>query len=369
MVRARSASSCVGPRWRRLRPSNDASSIARTAAVRRTPRNRAARAAGGRHDSPGRAEARAGRHRRRAADAPGFGRGDFTIYAGAAAAARRVRAALCGLPDRRRPETRPLLGRRHPRAADLARLRRALGDDAVWCIDPPAFSKCGPASLTASRSCRGRTRFRRRAERRIGATAHRTLGWHWAWAAACDLPGLVGVLIRNSRGGELAAWWKARGFRWLWTALGRRLDRRFGGHPGGLRRSEARLLGRRAAASCRPDLVPLLPAAQPPGGSPGLPDPRGAAALLEANARRRRRVGARRKPLVLRGEIAVALCAPRLVHAGRADRLQPSLFRPFSCCNSISTAKLWEAQKVWHDKGAAAAQAADAACATRRRTA
>lgn len=29
---------------------------------------------------------------------------------------------------------------RHPRARDLLRLRQALGEDAVWCIDPPAFS-------------------------------------------------------------------------------------------------------------------------------------------------------------------------------------------------------------------------------------
>ena len=217
---------------------------------------------------------------------------------------------------------------RHPRAADLARLRRALGDDAVWCIDPPAFSKLWPGFFDGVAKLpwthplpppRQAPHWRYRASN--------SLGWHWAWAAACDLPGLVGVLIRNSRGGELAAWWKARGFRWLWT-----LDWDVGwtGDLAGILAAfgdqKHDYLAGAPPHLADPTWFPFFPLRNHladhqvyqtlvvPQRFSSLKVPK------EANARRRRRVGARRKPLLLRGAISVALRAPRLVHAGRADR-------------------------------------------------
>ena len=242
---------------------------------------------------------------------------------------------------------------RHPRAADLARLRRALGDVGVWCIDPPAFSKLWPGFFDGVAKLpwthplpppRQAPHWRYRASN--------ALGWHWAWAAACDLPGLVGVLIRNSRGGELAAWWKARGFRWLWT-----LDWDVGwtGDLAGILAAfgdqKHDYLAGAPPHLADPTWFPFFPLRN------HLADHQVYQTLVVPQRFSRRMLDAvdasvRAGNLSFCEARSPSLCALHgwCTQDGLTE-LQPSLFGPFSCCNSISTAKLWEAQKVWHDSG------------------
>ena len=103
---------------------------------------------------------------------------------------------------------------RHPRAADLATLRAALGADAVWCVDPPLFQRRWPdffartAALPWKHELPASNKGRRvpPPHWRYRTTSN-SLGWHWSWVN-CDLPGPLGALESLPQDGS---------WRWLWT--------------------------------------------------------------------------------------------------------------------------------------------------------
>ena len=255
------------------------------------------------------------------------------FYVWRATATRAASAQRAGLPDRRRPETRPLLDdARHPAAPPTSRgcgVRSATTPSGA-ASTRPNFPCETPAPLTASRW--------RRLDAPASAAAPASpakwryariaaLGWHWGMgrtprarpaSSAYSPEGAWRRARWAARGGRL------RGFRWRRLPR-RRLDRRFGGHPGGLRRSEARLLGRRAAAILRdPTWFPFFPLRNHLADHQvyqTLVVPQRFSGASDARRRRPSSVRAVKPPGLVCGARSPSLWRLRtLVHAGRADR-------------------------------------------------
>ena len=127
------------------------------------------------------------------------------------AGARHYVAFLIGdEPDRDRCDDP-----RHPRARELRSLRTSLGHEAVWCIDPPAFSSRWPDFFAKTKQLPwmhplpSSKRGKAQAPPHWRYRARNSLGWHWSWVN-CDLPGLLGFLRFLPRSATA-------GVRWLWT--------------------------------------------------------------------------------------------------------------------------------------------------------
>jgi len=211
---------------------------------------------------------------------------------------------------------------RHPRARDLLRLRQALGEDAVWCIDPPAFSAHWNDFFERTKQLPWMHELppyegRPQAAPHWRYRTRNSLGWNCACtslldprAQPCDcvrigcmptrrhpLPRPPDRVVDQLRptghprplalpwGGQLDSCEPAMA---LDARLGRGLDWEPSRHPGVLRGRPARFSCWRHAAPRRQGQLGVFWAALTLARRRGLADPCGAATLLHAHGARRR---------------------------------------------------------------------------------
>ena len=167
----------------------------------------------------------------------------------------------------------------------------------------------------------------------------------WAWAVACDLPGPVGLLLSKLRSATPR-------IRWLWTMdwdVGWTGD--LAGILSAFGDAPHDFLAGAPPHPADPNWFPYFPLRN------HLSDRQVYQTLVVPQRFSMRMLDAVDASLRAGNHSYCEARTPSLcalhgwcTQEGMSE-LQPSVFGPFSCCNTISTKQLWEAQRVWHDQG------------------